>query len=35
MQIQIKVGDVLQCAADVLISTANPWLNMSGGVTAN
>ncbi|MEZ6101088.1 MAG: macro domain-containing protein [Pirellulaceae bacterium] len=32
MQVEIKVGDVLQCQADVLISTANPWLNMSGGV---
>jgi O-acetyl-ADP-ribose deacetylase (regulator of RNase III) len=32
MQIEIKIGDVLQQPADVLISTANPWLNMSGGV---
>ena len=32
MQITIKVGDVLTEAADVLISTANPWLNLSGGV---
>ena len=32
MQIMIQVGDVLQVAADVLISTANPWLNLSGGV---
>ncbi|TWT68824.1 macro domain-containing protein [Crateriforma conspicua] len=32
MQVEIKVGDVLQCPADVLISTANPWLNLSGGV---
>ncbi|TWU62020.1 macro domain-containing protein [Crateriforma conspicua] len=32
MHVEIKVGDVLQCPADVLISTANPWLNLSGGV---
>lgn len=32
MQINIQVGDVLKAAADVLISTANPWLNRSGGV---
>lgn len=32
MQIEIKVGDVPQCPADVLISTANPWLHLSGGV---
>ncbi len=32
MKIIIKVGDVLREAADVLISTANPWLNLSGGV---
>jgi O-acetyl-ADP-ribose deacetylase len=32
MQIIIKVGDVLAEAAEVLISTANPWLNLSGGV---
>lgn len=32
MQIKIQVGDVLEAAADVLISTANPWLNLSGGV---
>lgn len=32
MQVEIKVGDVLQCPAHVLISTANPWLNLSGGV---
>ena len=28
----IKSGDLLDEAADVLVSTANPWLNMSGGV---
>ncbi len=32
MKINIQVGDVLAVAADVLISTANPWLNLSGGV---
>jgi O-acetyl-ADP-ribose deacetylase (regulator of RNase III) len=32
MQISVKVGDVLDEAADALICTANPWLNMSGGV---
>ena len=32
MQIQVEVGDVLEVDADALISTANPWLNLSGGV---
>ena len=32
MNVVVTVGDVLDVAADVLISTANPWLNMSGGV---
>ena len=32
MKIIVKVGDVLAETADVLISTANPWLNLSGGV---
>ena len=32
MNYEIITGDVLECAADVLVSTANPWLNMSGGV---
>lgn len=32
MKTIIKVGDVLSEPADVLISTANPWLNLSGGV---
>lgn len=32
MQITIKVGNVLTEAAGVLISTTNPWLNLSGGV---
>ena len=32
MNVVVTVGDVLDAAADVLISTANPWLNVSGGV---
>lgn len=32
MKVEVLVGDVLEVPADVLISTANPWLNMSGGV---
>ena len=32
MNVSVGVGDVLDASADVLISTANPWLNMSGGV---
>lgn len=32
MNVAVTVGDVLETSADVLISTANPWLNMSGGV---
>ena len=32
MNVVVTVGDVLDAAADVLVSTANPWLNMSGGV---
>ncbi len=32
MKVRIRVGDVLVETADVLISTANPWLNLSGGV---
>ena len=32
MKIIMKVGDVLSEPADLLISTANPWLNLSGGV---
>jgi O-acetyl-ADP-ribose deacetylase (regulator of RNase III) len=32
MQIEILVGDVLDVPADILISTANPWLQMTGGV---
>jgi O-acetyl-ADP-ribose deacetylase (regulator of RNase III) len=32
MNVVVAVGDVLDTPADVLISTANPWLNLSGGV---
>ena len=32
MTIDILVGDILNVTADVLISTANPWLQMTGGV---
>ena len=32
MKVYVRVGDVLEAEADVLISSANPWLNMSGGV---
>ncbi len=32
MEVEILVGDVLDVPADVLIATANPWLQMTGGV---
>ena len=32
MKICIRTGDVPEFPADVLVSTANPWLDMSGGV---
>ena len=32
MKCSVKVGDVLDEHADVLICPANPWLNLSGGV---
>ncbi len=32
MKIVVLVGDVLDVPADVLISSANPWLQMTGGV---
>src|SRR5262245_66612140 len=32
MKIEVLVGDILDVPADVLISTANPWLQMTGGV---
>lgn len=32
MKVDVLVGDILDVPADVLISTANPWLQMRGGV---
>lgn len=32
MKIVVKVGDLLEESADAILTTANPWLNMSGGV---
>lgn len=32
VQIVVKVGDLLEESADAILTTANPWLNMSGGV---
>src|SRR5215207_8069695 len=32
MKIEVQVGNVLDVPADVLIATANPWLQMTGGV---
>ncbi len=32
VRVTVVIGDVLKTPADVLISTANPWLNLSGGV---
>lgn len=32
MKIEILVGNIVDVSADVLISTANPWLQMTGGV---
>jgi O-acetyl-ADP-ribose deacetylase (regulator of RNase III) len=32
MNVSVLAGDVLDVSADVLISTANPWLQMTGGV---
>ena len=32
MRVTVEQGDVLETAADILISSANPWLNMSDGV---
>ncbi len=34
MNVEVAVGDVLDFPADLLVSTANPWLNMSGGVNS-
>ena len=30
--ISVKTGDLLEEVADVIVSTGNPWLRMSGGV---
>ena len=32
MNVSVLVGDVLDVPAHVLVSTANPWLQMTGGV---
>ena len=32
MNVSVLAGDVLDVPADVLVSTANPWLQMTGGV---
>jgi O-acetyl-ADP-ribose deacetylase len=32
MNVEVLVGNVLDVPADVLVSTANPWLQMTGGV---
>jgi O-acetyl-ADP-ribose deacetylase (regulator of RNase III) len=32
MRIEVFAGNILDVPADVLISTANPWLQMTGGV---
>lgn len=32
MEIEILAGNILDTPADALISTANPWLQMTGGV---
>jgi len=32
MKVEVLAGNILDVAADVLISTANPWLQMTGGV---
>ena len=32
MNVSVLVGDIIDVPADVLVSTANPWLQMTGGV---
>lgn len=32
MKIEIFAGNIVEVPADILISTANPWLQMTGGV---
>src|ERR1700756_1844826 len=32
MKLEVLVGNILDVPGDVLVSTANPWLQMTGGV---
>jgi O-acetyl-ADP-ribose deacetylase (regulator of RNase III) len=32
MKVEVLAGNILDVPADVLVSTANPWLQMTGGV---
>jgi O-acetyl-ADP-ribose deacetylase (regulator of RNase III) len=32
MNVEVLAGNILDVPADVLVSTANPWLQMTGGV---
>jgi O-acetyl-ADP-ribose deacetylase len=32
MKVEVLAGNIVEVTADVLISTANPWLQMTGGV---
>jgi O-acetyl-ADP-ribose deacetylase (regulator of RNase III) len=32
MKLEVQAGNILDVPADVLIATANPWLQMTGGV---
>jgi O-acetyl-ADP-ribose deacetylase (regulator of RNase III) len=32
MKVDVFAGNIVEVAADVLVSTANPWLQMTGGV---
>jgi len=32
VKIEVLAGNIVEVPADVLISTANPWLQMTGGV---
>jgi O-acetyl-ADP-ribose deacetylase (regulator of RNase III) len=32
MEVEVLAGNILDVPADVLVSTANPWLQMTGGV---
>jgi O-acetyl-ADP-ribose deacetylase (regulator of RNase III) len=31
MKVEVLAGNILDVPADVLVSTANPWLQMTGG----